>query len=149
MKKGIKILIGITLLFLVMGIVCATDVNNLKMPDKWESIGSGNYHEIGDSPGAGSGRNMMIMDYTNANCDDFFKNGTEDYFIFKNADGSYNFTDAGNDDYGCFEVVNIDGKDYFVWFSTNINFEFDKNTKTIYELMLEFNKLNNLKPVEV
>ena len=77
-----------------MGIVCATDVNNLKMPDKWESIGSTNYHEIGDSPGAGSGRNMMIMNYTNANCDDFFKNGTEDYFIFKNADGSYNFTEA-------------------------------------------------------
>ena len=149
MKKGIKILIGITLLFLVMGIVCATDVNNLKMPDKWESIGNGNYHEIGDSPGAGSGRNMMIMNYTNANCDDFFKNGTEDYFIFKNADGSYNFTDAGNDDYGCFEVVEIDGHKYFVIFSCGVNVEWKKGDLSCYDLMMEFNKLNNLKPVEV
>ena len=25
--------------------VVATDINNLKMPDKWESVSSGSYHQ--------------------------------------------------------------------------------------------------------
>ena len=58
-----KILIGLSILFLLIGMVSATDINNLKVPDGWEAIGGGNYHEIGDSPGSGNGHNMMIMEY--------------------------------------------------------------------------------------
>ena len=144
-----KILIGLMLMFLVIGIAAATDVNNLQVPDGWESIGGGSYHEIGDSPGEGSGRNMMIMEYTDSNCDEFFENGTDDYYIFKNDDGSYNFTDwTVNRDEGCFEVVEIDGNQYFLFFSTNIDNDYSSEL-SIFDVMLEFNKLNNLEPVSV
>jgi hypothetical protein len=144
-----KILVGLILMFLVIGTAVATDVNNLKMPDGWESYAKGNYHEIGDSPGQGSGRNMMIMEYTNPNCDEFFENGTDDYYIYKNSDCSYNFTDwILNRDEGCFEVVEIDGKQYFVMFTSNIDKDYS-GKMNIYDTMLEFNKLNDLKPIEV
>lgn len=144
-----KIIIGITLLFLVIGVAAATDINNLKVPDGWESVGGGSYHEIGDSPGMGSGRNMMIMEYNELNCEDFFENGTDDYYIFKNADGSYNYTDwVLNNDEGCFEVVEIDGTQYFLIFSSNLENDYT-GKPLVYDSMLEFNKLNNLKPIEV
>ena len=144
-----KIIILALILLLTIGIVTATDTNNLKVPDKWESLGNGNYHEIGDSTGSGSGRNMMIMEFTDANCNDFFENGTDDYYIFQNTDNTYNFTDwIVNNDEGCFEVVEIDGKQYFLLFSSDISNDYD-NDLTIYDVMLEFNKLNNLKPITV
>ena len=145
----VKIIIGVLLIFLVIGIAAATDVDNLKVPEGWESIGDGSYHEIGDSPGEGSGRNMMIMEYTDSNCNEFFENGTDDYYIFKNDDGSYNFTDwTVNRDEGCFEVVEIDGNQYFLFFSSNIDNDYSSELN-IFDVMLEFNKLNNLTPIEV
>ena len=145
----VKIIIGVLLMFLVIGIAAATDADNLKVPEGWESIGGGSYHEIGDSPGEGSGRNMMIMEYTDSNCNEFFENGTDDYYIFKNDDGSYNFTDwTVNRDEGCFEVVEIDGNQYFLFFSTNIDNDYSSEL-SIFDVMLEFNKLNNLTPIEV
>ena len=144
-----RILIGALLLFLTVGMVVATDVNNLKVPDGWESENNGNYHEIGERSGVSSGRNMMIMEYNDANCGDFFENGTDEYYIFKNADGSYNFTDwILNRDEGCFEVVEIDGQQYFLIFSSNIDNDYT-DKPFVYDSMLEFNKLNGLKPVEV
>lgn len=146
---NVKIIIGVLLMFLVIGIAAATDADNLKVPEGWESIGGGSYHEIGDSPGEGSGRNMMIMEYTDSNCNEFFENGTDDYYIFKNDDGSYNFTDwTVNRDEGCFEVVEIDGNQYFLFFSTNIDNDYSSEL-SIFDVMLEFNKLNNLTPIEV
>ena len=56
-----KIIIGILILFLLMGIVVATDINNLKMPDGWESINSGSYHQKDPLTNGGNGHNMMIQ----------------------------------------------------------------------------------------
>lgn len=146
----VKIMIGIAMLFMVVGMVYATDINKLKCPEGWESAGNGMYHEIGDSSGLSNGRNMIIMDYTPDNCDEFFENVTEEsYYVFKNNDNTYNFTDyVMNKDEGCFEVVEIDGKQYFLLFSSNIDNDY-KDCLSVYDSMLEFNKLNNLKPIAV
>ena len=50
-----KIITALTILFLFIGMVSATDINNLKVPDGWKALGGGSYHEEGDSPGQGSG----------------------------------------------------------------------------------------------
>ena len=148
MKTITKILIGISILFLLMGLGAAADVNNLKCPDGWESIGGGSYHEKGLSQGEGNGHNLMIMEYDATDSADFFENSTEDsYYVFKNSDNTYNYTDwILNNDEGCFEVVKIDGKEYLLIFSSNIDNDYDKN---IYDIMLDFNKLNNLKPIAI
>ena len=148
--KPTKILLTITIILLLTGTAYAIDINNLKMPNNWEPTGNGNYHEIGDSTGSGSGRNMMIQPMTDSVKEDFFSNVSEDnYFVFSNGDNTFNFSDGSAQDSGCFEVVSIEGKDYFVLFSTLNSVEFDKDTKSTYDLMVEFNKLNNLKPIAV
>ena len=145
-----KIITIITITFLLIGIVSATDIDNLKVPDGWKSLGGGSYHEIGDSPGQGNGRNMMIQESSDSIVEEYTTNLTEDnYYAFKNTDNTWNYTDGSNQDSGCFEVVKIDGKDYFVVFSTADDVEFTSDTLTTYELMMEFNKLNNLDPVEI
>ena len=145
-----KILIGVGILFLLIGACYAADINNLKCPNGWEHVNKGNYRELGTDPGAGSGRNMMAMEFTEANCGDFLENNTdENYYIFKNSDNTFNYTDwTLNRDEGCFEVVEIDGKQYFLVFSSNIENDY-KDKPGINDIMLEFNKLNNLKPVAV
>ena len=145
-----KILTIITITFLLIGIVSATDIDNLKVPDGWKSLGGGSYHEEGDSAGQGNGRNMMIQESSDSIVEEYTTNLTEDnYYAFKNTDNTWNYTDGSNQDSGCFEVVKIDGKDYFVVFSTADDVEFTSDTLTTYELMMEFNKLNNLDPVEI
>lgn len=143
-----KIIIAALILFLTIGIVVATDVNNLKCPDGWDSFGDGNYYEIGDQPEISDGRNMMIMKYDDS-CADFFENITdENYYVFKNVDNSYNYTDWDYSDEGCFEVVEIDGNQYLLHFSTNIENDYPDKLN-VYESMLKFNELNNLKPIAV
>ena len=148
--KILKILIGISILFLLIGSVTATDINNLKVPDGWESIGHGNYHEIGESKGQGSGRNMILQKWYDGLKEEYYNNITEEsYYVNNNGDNTYNYTDNMNGDYGCFEVVEIDGEKYFINFWSLINSELKKGAPTNYEVMMEFNKLNNLKPIEV
>ena len=147
-----RIIIGITILFLLMGIVVATDINDLKCPDGWENVNhKGNYRELGDTPnGPGSGRNLMTMEFTSANCDEFLTNDTsENYFVYKNSDNTFTFNDKMmNHDEGCFEVVEIDGKQYFLIFSSNTDKSYN-GKPSISDIMMEFNKLNNLSPIEV
>lgn len=144
-----KIIIGILILFLTIGIVCATDINNLKCPDGWKAIGGGSYHEEGDSPGQGSGRNMMIQKYDDSFKEEFFNNVSSDrYYVFSNGDNTFNFTDGSNQDSGCFEVVEIDNTKYFLIVSIVDSADI-KDGLTSYDFLLNFNKLNNLEPIAV
>ena len=143
-KKSILIL---TLLLLIIGAAYATDVNNLKVPDKWESLGNGKYHEVGDSPGQGSGQNMMIEKWFDGIKEDYYQNNTaESYSVMSNGGNTFLYIDGLNGDSGCFEVVEIDGEKYFVNFYRVAGHSYDGD---LIDVMLEFNKLNNLKPVEV
>lgn len=144
-----KILTTFTIFFLLIGMASATDIDNLKMPDGWKSVGGGSYHEEGDSPGQGSGQNMMIEKWYDDLKDEYYQNITEE---------QYTVTDAGNNTYmyiddlnamaGCFEVVEIDGEKYFVNFWTVDNMDVEEIADTSY-FMLKFNELNNFEPVEV
>ena len=149
MKNMTKIIIGIALLFLVIGIVSATDINNLKCPDGWEAVGGGSYHEIGSSAGSGSGHNMMIQKWDDSFKDDYYQNITEEqYTVMKDANNTFMYIDALNENAGCFEVVEIDGEKYFVNFWTVDYTDSEKIADTTL-FMVEFNQLNNLKPIAV
>ena len=148
MKIG-KILIMIGILFLFIGIVSATDINNLKVPDGWKALGGGSYHEEGDSPGQGSGHNMMIQKWSDSFKDEYYQNNTDEQYTVTDTGGNtFMYIDDLNHDAGSFEVVEIDGQKYFVLFSTTDNMDVEKIADTS-GFMQEFNKLNNLEPVEV
>ncbi len=132
-----------------MGTVCATDINNLKVPDGWKAIGGGSYHQEGISPGSGNGQNMMIQKYHDSLKDEYYQNiSSEQYFVIDKGNDTYMFTDGYNEDSGSFEVVEIDGQKYFVLFTTVDDLNVEEVAKT-YMFMMEFNQLNNLEPIAV
>ena len=144
-----KILILCFVLFLTIGFVAATDIDNLKVPDGWKAIGGGSYHEEGTSAGAGTGHNMMIQKWDDSFYDEYYNNITEDnYIVMSKGDNIYMYSDGLNSDSGTFEVVEIDGEKYFVNFWTVDDMDSTEIAKT-YEFLVEFNELNNFKPVEV
>ena len=144
-----KILILLVVMFLAIGFVAATDINNLKVPDGWKALGGGNYHEEGDSVGQGSGQNMMIEKWSDSLKDEYYQNNSDEQYVVSNAgNNTYMYIDDLNQNAGSFEVVEIDGEKYFVNFWTVDNMDTEKIADTSY-FMLEFNKLNNLEPVEV
>ena len=144
-----KILILLLTLFLTIGFVAATDVNNLKVPDGWKAIGGGSYHEEGISEGQGTGQNMMIQKWYDGLKDEYYNNISEDnYIVMDKGNSTYMYSDGLNQNAGSFEVVEIDGEKYFVNFFTNEDMNPDEIAKT-YDCMLTFNVLNGFSPVEV
>lgn len=144
-----KIIIGILILFLTIGIVCATDINNLKCPDGWKSLGNGNYHEEGESAGQGSGQNMKIQKWHDSLKDEYFQNNTDEkYTVIEDGNHTFMYIDDSNEDAGCFEVVEIDGQKYFVNFWTTHNHDSEEIADTSW-FMVKFNELNGLIPIEV
>ena len=143
-----KILTAITLLFLILGIVAATDIDNLKVPEDWESVGGGTYHQT-DIGGGGNGQNMLIQKWYDGLKDEYYQNiSDEEYFVIDKENNTFMYTDGYNEDSGSFEVVQIDGEKYFVNFWTVDDLDAGEVAKT-YQFMMEFNKLNNLEPIAV
>ena len=144
-----KIIIGLSVLLLLIGMVSATDINNLKVPDGWKSLGDGSYHEEGDSPGQGSGQNMMIQKWSDSFKDEYYQNNSDEkYSVQDTGNNTFMYIDDMNQNAGSFEVVEIDGQKYFVNFWTVNNMDVEKIADTSL-FMQEFNQLNNLEPVEV
>ena len=144
-----KIIIGLSVLLLLIGMVSATDINNLKVPDGWKSLGDGSYHEEGDSPGQGSGQNMMIQKWSDSFKNEYYQNNSDEkYSVQDTGNNTFMYIDDMNQNAGSFEVVEIDGQKYFVNFWTVNNMDVEKIADTSL-FMQEFNKLNNLEPVEV
>lgn len=144
-----KILILLLAVFLTIGFVAATDVNNLKVPDGWEAIGGGSYHEEGASEGQGTGQNMIIQKWYDDLKDEYYNNISEDnYIVMDKGNNTYIYSDGLNQNAGSFEVVEIDGEKYFVNFWTADDMNPDEIAKT-YDCMVTFNVLNGFSPVEV
>ena len=144
-----KILTIITITFLLIGIVSATDIDNLKVPDGWKSLGGGSYHEEGDSAGQGSGQNMMIEKWSDSFKDEFYQNNTDEkYTVFEDGNHTFMYIDDLNQMAGCFEVVEIDNEKYFVNFWT-VEYRNSEEIADASYFMVQFNELNNLEPVEV
>lgn len=137
------------ILLLIIGVAAATDINNLKVPDGWEAIGGGSYHEINTDTNGGSGQNMMIQKWDDSLKDEYYQNNTDEgYMVSEDANHTFKYIDTLNGNAGYFEVVEIDNEKYFVNFWTVDYTNFDEIDDSSY-FMVQFNELNNLKPVEV
>ena len=144
-----KIIIATLILFITIGIVAATDINNLNMPDGWESLNDGTYHEIGDSAGGGSGQNMIIQKWADSLKDEYYQNITdEEYTVMDTGNNTFMYIDDLNENAGSFEVVEIDGEKYFVNFWTVDYTDTEEITDTSF-FLVKFNELNDLEPIAV
>ena len=137
-----KILTGFLLLFLIIGIACATDIDNLKTPD--------NCKELKDGCGAYTNhidRMLYVEKVTGDYKADWFTN-TSDMSVSNVGDNIYLYGDNTLEIYGYQEIVSIDGVDYMVSINQGSKLSPSEENQLL-EDMKDFNKMNNLEPIAV
>lgn len=148
MKTIIKITLGISILLLLLGSAAAFEVKDLKTIQdykSWDNNGYSNYT-------TNSNRYFLvekIASFDDSFKDEWFKNHTDIKFkTFPVGDNIFYAEDDNFHFYGYEEVVNIDGDYYMV--SINQNSKLSPGEQNTYlNDLKEFNKLNNLEPVEI
>jgi len=94
------------------------------------------------------GHNIMIMEFNEDNKQTWFENDTDpEYYVEPSQDIQNIYIGLTDEDNYFLEVVEKDGTQYIVssWTPNDSNNDF----KIIAENLKEFNKLNNVEPVEV
>ena len=140
--KG-KILTGLLVLFLVIGTVCATQYDDLKAPVGYEDMLGGISEQLDNNDVYFS---VGEMEFNK----DIFENKTDDYrnqVVTPLEDNIYKFVDTKLNDCGVQEKVKLDGKEYLI--SIVDDGGVDGDIDSYLTTMKEFNKLNNLIPLEV
>ena len=146
--KAWKIILGISILFLLIGSAAATDYN-LKAPTGIDDIstGVGKYADDKDV--------YMYIGKLSDNEGVFENNTDEGFGVSKLNDNIYVYIDSLLKESGVQEVVDINGEQTVVsvsnsqWISDPSNPEDLSEMETYHSMLKEFNKLNNLEPVEV
>ena len=143
-----KIIIGITLLFLLLGSAAAFEINNLKTLDgynTWDNNGYSNYT-------TNSNRYFIVEKITDFDDDfknEWFTNHPENKYTAEHVeDNIYRMADETFNLYGYQEVVEIDGTNYMVSINQNSKLSPGEESDFLDDLK-EFNKLNNLEPLEI
>lgn len=129
-----KIIIGALLLFLFVGICFAANIDDVKMPD--------GFNKQSDNLAKNDKFALSITKYMDSDKDLLFSND-KDYTVIKGEISKYKDKTAKHE--GCLEVVEINGEKTVV----EIYYDGLSNQDKCFEYMEEFNKINNLKPIEV
>ena len=141
MKTITKIIIGISILFLLITTVSATDIDKLKVPSGYSNLKNG-------TSMLNDGHTQLYIGKMDNNPDVFESNINEQYIVSNIGNNTYLFTDELLNVYGFQEKVTIDGVDYLV--SISKDSPLSNADKTLLKEDLEkFNKDNNLKPIAV
>ena len=143
-----KILLGIGLLFLVIGTVSAFEIKDLKVLNDYSKFDGNGYSNYTTN----SHRYFCVeklVDLDDSVKQEWFTNNTTlKYKCNPVGDNIYYFEDETFNLYGYQEVVNSDGNYYMV--SINQDSKLSPGETELYlKDLKEFNKLNNLEPVSV
>lgn len=137
-----KILIGISILFLLIGAVSATDIDKFQTPEDCK--------ELKDGTAAFTNHIDRMLYVEKAGDDykaDWFTN-TSDMTVKHMGDNIYSYADTVLETYGYQEIVDIDGEHYMI--SINQGSKLSPSEENmLLEDMKEFNKVNNLEPIEI
>ena len=133
-----KIIIGMLLLFLMIGVCFAANVNDFKGPNGWDNKGNGAF--LGPVLGEG----ILVMEHNDENVKDYLDN--VNVAIKKDNDSIMIYNDSDLSQHGAMEVVEKDGSKFIVqaWAGDEAKVD-DAALKTTLQ---EFNKVNNVKPLE-
>ena len=142
MKTITKLIIGISLMLLLIGTVSATNIDDLKTPDDCNAL------KDGVAAFTNHIDRMFYVEKAGDNYkEDWFTN-TSEMTVSNVGDNIYLYSDDVLKTYGYQEIVNIDGIDYLISID-QISKLSPSEEKSLLDDMKEFNKLNNLEPVEV
>ena len=140
MKTKTKLIIAIALLFLLIGTVSAFDRDTLKPIDDCKEFkdGSSVYKTYGD-------REFFVE---KLNTPEVYFQNDDDYSVKSVGDNLYYFEDLAFKWYGYQEAVDIDGDTYFISVYQKSKLS-PSEEKELQSDLKDFNKLNNLKPLEM
>jgi len=135
-----KILLGISLLFLLIGAASAAEfVDIFKPPSSLEPAGTNSFVDK-------QGHNILIAEYTDSEHQTWLQNDSDPvYLVQKYNDTCYIGTDDENDCY-IHEIIEKDGKKYLISSWTPKG---PSETKIIQGNLEEFNKINQLTPLPI
>ena len=129
-----KIITAALLLFLLMGICFAANINDVKLPD--------GFTKQSDHVAKNDKYELSINTYTDDDKDILFTNG-DGYNVITGEVNKY--TDKQVKHEGCFEIVEINGEKTIV----EVYYDGLSNQDKCVDYLNNFNELNNLKPIEV
>lgn len=138
-----KISLAILILICAIGMVSAAEISDIKIADGFENLGDGNYENDANHI------KLDIMDKKDVNpIKDVFKNDSSVKYtlVAGKLNNTFNYTDGVNEQAGIVELVKINDKEYVIdcYAYNNDTVPLDK----IYDALEEFNKLNDLTPVD-
>lgn len=137
-----KFMIILILLIFTIGFVSATNIDDLKTPDECDNLKDGvaaftNHID----------RMLYVEKVSGDYVADWFTN-TSDMTVSNVEDNIYLYSDETLEIYGYQEIVEIDGVTYMVSINQGSKLS-PSEEKLLLEDMKDFNKLNNLEPVEI
>ncbi|WP_405290549.1 hypothetical protein [Methanobrevibacter sp.] len=141
--KLTKISLAILILICAVGMVAAVEISDIKVAEGFENLGAGNY--VNDA-------NNVYIDIINEKevkpLKSIFENDSnvKHTVVPGKLNNTFNYTDGVNLQAGIDELVKINDKEYVIEFYAydDDNVSMDK----IYDALEEFNKLNNLTPID-
>ncbi|MBQ8018421.1 MAG: hypothetical protein IJ258_10015 [Methanobrevibacter sp.] len=140
-KKVFLILLFSTI---ILGAVSAADQSSFKAPDDFEDIGDGVYVLYDSSKNADE--ILSVVKFNQHDWDDYITNDTENqYTVLKDENNTYNYTDGSVNEIGSFELVEYDGDKFIIDFAKTGS---DNDLSYTYGNLMDFNKLNNITPIE-
>jgi len=148
MKLKTKIIIGISILFLLLGSAAAFEIQELKPLTDYTTFDVNGYSNYTTN----SNRYFLVEKISELDDDfkdEWFNNHTEYKFTAYPVGGNiYYAGDETFEFYGYEEVVELDGDYYMVSINQNSKLS-PGETKLYLQDLKDFNKLNNLEPVSV
>ncbi len=129
---------------IILGIVYAADQSSFKVPSDFEDLGDGVYVLYDSSKNADE--ILSVVKFNEHDWKDYTTNDTENkYTVIKEDNNTYNYTDKSIDEVGSFELVEAEGAKFIIDFAKSGS---DSDLSYTYDNLMEFNKLNDLKPAE-
>ena len=138
MEKIFKILIAVAAIFLMIGLVSATDSADLfKAPSGFTASGNDSFADT-------QNHNIKIYNYTDELYSQMFE--SDSIFSISLFKDNHFFKKNTKDHYGILEVVEKDGNKYIIesWTSKNPN-----EANVLENNLNAFNSVNDLKPLTV
>lgn len=142
-----KIGFGLILGLVLIGVVFAVDSTSFKVPSDFDDIGDGVYVEYDALKNPV--QILSVVEYNEHDAEDYMSNDTENnYTVTQGENNTFHFVDGSIDEKGSFEIIEVNGAKFIVDFAVR-GIGDEKDFNETFNNLLEFNKLNNVTPINV
>lgn len=140
-----KIVFCLILGFIIIAVVAAADTTSFKVPADFDDVGDGVYVLYDDSKNPL--QILSVVEFNEHDAEDYMDNDTENnYSVVPYENDTFNFVDGSMNEQGSFEFIEVDGDKFIIDFA-RFGIDEKNNFEDTFQNLLEFNKLNNVTPI--